>query len=315
MNFYASPEYLDAIAQVYYPGRRTSIEDVRIGEDVLRLLVVDGYQVICSAAFLDYHQPLRPAETTAVSREFAHAKHVVRRTVELSGVQPAAFEGDDLAPFAGWRMFRSFDDYRDYILKRNKGLIKERERRGRRLAEALGNLTFRMHDACDDALETARMWKTQQLQRTGKANWFADARTMKFLYLLRERGLLTVSTLRASERLLAVWVGFVYDGVWSGWLFTYDQELSKFSPGHQLLNGMLEESFRRKHREFDFSAGAEDYKFIYATHARILGSAGTPPLRERLFEQAKSAVRRQSPKLFQIARAVRKEINRTLHPN
>ncbi len=310
MNFYASPDYLDAIAQIYFRGRDCCVEDVRIGEDVLRLLVVDNRHVICSAAFLDYHQPLTQAETGHPSRTLPYAKTVVRRIIEISAWKPGAFEGYELAPFVDWQMFPAFAEYRGYILERNKGLIKDRERRGRRLAEAFGPIAFAMHDERGDALETARIWKSRQLRETGMKNWFADERTMEFLYLLRQKGLLTVSTLRASHRLLAVWVGFVHNRVWSGWLFTYDPDLSKFSPGHQLLNAMLEESFMQKHMEFDFSAGAEDYKLIYATHGRLLGSIGTPPLAERLIGPAKSAIKKQSPKLVQAARALRKEINR-----
>ncbi|MGO9483123.1 MAG: GNAT family N-acetyltransferase [Rhodomicrobium sp.] len=309
MTFYTSPEYLNAVAEIYFRGKNTSIEDVRIGEDVLRLLVAGNKQVVTDAPFLDYHQPLPRSEIAGATRKFGHAKSVVRRVIEISEWDANAFDGFDLAPFVDWPMFATFGDYRAYILKRNKGLIKERERRGRRLAEAFGEIAFKIHDDEDDVLETARAWKTRQLRETGANDWFADGRTMEFLNLLRRRGLLTASTLRASNRLLAIWVGFIHGGVWSGWLFTYDPDLSKYSVGHQLLNSMLEESFKLKHREFDFSTGAEDYKMIYATHGRLLGPIGSAPLSTRLIGRIKKELRKQSPKLFEIARSLRRKIN------
>ena len=310
MSFYTSPEYLNAVAQIYFRGRDTSIQDVRIGDDVLRLLVVDNRHVVTSAPFLDYHQPLPRPGTGTARREFSYAKPVVRRIVEISEWEPAAFEGFELAPFIDWSMFPTYSHYREYILKRNKGLIKERERRGRRLAGAFGEVSFQMHDDREDVLETARRWKTRQLRESGMNNWFADERTMEFLNLLHQRGSLTASTLRSSNRLLAVWVGFVHGGVWSGWLFTYDPELSKYSAGHQLLNAMLEESFKLGHREFDFSTGAEDYKMIYATHGRLLGPIGSAPLAGRLINRAKRAITKQTPKLCEMARSIKREINR-----
>jgi CelD/BcsL family acetyltransferase involved in cellulose biosynthesis len=121
---------------------------------------------------------------------------------------------------------------------------------------------------------------------------------MEFLKTLRERNLLVSSTLRADGRLISVWIGFVHDGTWSGWIFTHDPEFRKYSAGHQLLNCMLEESFRLGHREFDFSDGGHDYKLMYATHCRLLGDIGRPPLTRAAVSFAKSALRRRSPALL-----------------
>ena len=119
--------------------------------------------------------------------------------------------------------------------------------------------------------------------------------------------------MRAGDRLLSVWMGFVYRGVWSGWVFAYDHDpaLRKFSLGHQLLRSMLEQGFRLGHREFDFSIGNEDYKWFYATHARILGPIGTPPLRQRLMARARHDARRalqRWPRLLSMAVALKRKL-------
>ena len=310
MNFYASHEYLESIAEVCFKRRRWTIEDVRIGDKVLRLLVIDNNRLITNGLFLDYHIPLHDSEIrTAVSRS-GHAKQVAHRVIELSERKDGAFKGFDLAPFVDWSKFPTYDDYKAFILGRNRGLVRERERRRRRLAENFGEPVFRMNDDQDDVPQLAQQWKSRQLLGSGLKNWIIDPQVTDFFNVLRRKGLLTSSTLRISGRLAAVWIGFVYEGCWSGWIFTHDPELSKYSVGHHLVSAMLEESYTLKHREFDFSSGGEDYKMIYATHGRLLGAIGRPPLSERLITGAKEKVKERNPKLFQIAQDLKKEMNR-----
>ena len=151
-----------------------------------------------------------------------------------------------------------------------------------------------MHDEGDDVLPLAREWKMKQLVRTGEQNYFDDEKNLMFLEELLRRDLLTCSTLRAGRRLLAVWVGFVHEKKWSGWVFTYDPDanLKKYSLGHQLLHSMIEHSFAEGHREFDFSIGGEDYKWVYSTHARLLGAVGRPELSVRLNTRIRSVLRK-----------------------
>jgi CelD/BcsL family acetyltransferase involved in cellulose biosynthesis len=303
MNFYASPEYLAVVAKVYFGGRDTSVENVRIGDEVLRLLVVDQKQVITKVPFLDYHEPLGEAEIGAATRKFNHAKFVVRRVIEHGEWEASAFDNLEVAPYIDWTTFSKFDDYKAIIKKRPH--VREYWRRGRRLADDCGELIFNMDDQQEDVFEFARRWKSEQLLATGQKDYFADPKNIAFFSLLRERGLLTSSTLRIGGRLLSVWLGFVYDGVWSGWIFTYDTEFRKYSVGHQLLNLMLEKSYELKHREFNFSIGGDDYKQRYATHVRILGPIGRVPLSERILAHARREVKKRSPKLIKLVRALR----------
>ena len=147
-----------------------------------------------------------------------------------------------------------------------------------------------MNDTQKDVFELARKWKSAHLLRTGGKDYFADQRNVEFFHALRERNLLISSTLRASGRLLSAWLGFIYQGSWSGWVFAYDPDphLRKYSVGRQLLHEMLEESYRRGHREFDFSRSAHDYKTLYATRVRLLGTEGRPPLRVRAARRSRA---------------------------
>jgi hypothetical protein len=313
MNFYASPEYLALVSEAYFKGRPTRVEDVRIGNDVLRLLVVDDRTVITDIAFLDYHEPLRDAEIGWPRRVHSYARWVTRDVIAQPDWSPGAFPGIEAAPYITWSTFPTFDDYLTHIKTRQKGILKEHERRRRRLAEELGELTFCVNDDRDDVFELARTWKRQQLLATGANDYLADAQNVRYLELARKQGVLVSSTLRAAGRLLSAWLGFIHDNVWSGWVFTYDQDpkLRKYCPGHQLLRSMLEESHRRNHREFDFSIGGEDYKWTYSTHARLLGPIGRAPLRERVVSMAKqraTSALAAKPAWLELARSIRESL-------
>jgi len=303
MNFYASRDFLDAAAEVHFKGRQTAIEDVAIGTEVLRLLVVDG-RPVTSLQFLDVHQPLAGDEIASPSRKARYARHVVRGVVNCSDDKADAGPCHVLAPFVDWSGFVRFEDYKRWLLSRHKSLVKDRERRGRSLAANHGALTFTVDDTAEDVLPLAQRWKREQLRATGHSDYFATPHAVEFFAALRARGVLVTSTLRTGGRLAAVWIGFIFDNVWSGWVFTYDPAFKKYSAGHQLLSFMLEESFRRGHREFDFSEGGEDYKLLYATHARVLGDIGRPPLARSLKMFAKVALHRRNPKLLQAARGL-----------
>jgi hypothetical protein len=305
MNFYASPGYLGAVAATYFGGRDAQLEDVRVGDARLRLLVLDNGRVITDAMFLDYHEPLGSQVAERPRRSASDAKSVVQGTIDIEAWEPGVQPGLDLAPFVDWSAFSSFANYQAHVLARGRGLVRERERRGRRLAEHMGALVFTADDTGDDVLAFARRWKSEQLRASGLRDYFADGKAMALLQNLQRRGLLTMSTLRGGGRIAAAWIGFIHDGVWSGWVFAFNPALRKYSAGHQLLRAMLEESFHRIHREFDFSTGAEEYKMLYATHGRVLGPLGRPPLAQRVLARAKDVARRRAPALYDAARTLR----------
>ena len=159
MNFYASREYLDAAAAAYFKGRNVAIEDVKIGGDVLRLLVIDNRQIVTKLQFLDFHEPLAEAEKQGSVRKGRYARHVVRGAIKRSQWTPHSFDQFELAPYIDWSEFRSFDDYKEYLLSRHKGSVRDRERRWRSLSAAHGELVFTMNDRQDDVLACARQWK------------------------------------------------------------------------------------------------------------------------------------------------------------
>ncbi len=311
LNFYASPAYLSLVADSFFAGHESRVQDVRIGEHVLRVLCVDGKQLVTEVPFLDYHEPLTSEEASTSPRTAPFARWVCQGIVSAKEWDTQKFPEREAAPYVDWTQFPTFKDYLAHVMSLRKGLVKEQERRRRRLAEDFGELTFQVDDRGEDVFELARAWKSQQLRDTGANDWFSVPANVAFLKLARERGAMLSSTLRAKGRLLSVWMGFIHDGVWSGWVFAFDHDpkLKKYSVGQQLLRSMLEESHARGHRQFDFSIGGEDYKWMYATDARVLGSIGTPPVRERSVKTIKRYAKRalaKNPALLALVQTMRK---------
>jgi hypothetical protein len=298
MNFYASRGFLETAAAVYFKGRSATIENVRFSDAVLRLLVLDGRKIVTRLQFLDYHQPLGKDEIAGPIREGRYAENVCRGVTEADAWDGESPSGMALVPFIDWSRFSGFEDFRQGLLDRHRGLMRDRERRGRALAARYGALSFSMDDRASDVLAAARAWKGRQLREIGYPDLFENPQTMDFFERLRERGLLVSSTLRAGGRLVSLWLGFVHEGVWSGWIFTYDPDLRKYSPGHQLLIRMMKEGCRLRHREFDFSGCAQDYMMIYATHGRVVGSIGRPSPARATVLYARDMLRAHSPSLF-----------------
>ena len=312
MNLFSSPEFLGAIADTYFKGRRATIEDVRVGSEVLRLLVVDNERVITNIRFLDYHVPVIGGPLRGTARKVASAPFVERGVVEQAEWERGLHTDFVPAPYLDWSLFPAFDDYRKFIKQRRKDSVRKLERLRRRMEEKFGALQFCVNDERNDALEFARRWKSEQLRATGESDFFADPKTIEFFELLRTRGLLTSSTLRTADgQLLSVWLGAIHQNVWSGWIFTYDHtpEIAYFSPGHQLVQMMLEESHRLGHRQFDFSIGSNEYKWMYATHVRLLGWLGQPPLTQWMLDRARRQAKKyvsEHPGLRRVAYSVKR---------
>jgi CelD/BcsL family acetyltransferase involved in cellulose biosynthesis len=307
MNFYASRPYLEVVADTYFAGHRTRIADVALGDVVLRLLVVDERRIVTEVPFLDYHQPLAPDERGTVESWHGYVPAVARDVVaneDRGKVTP----GLVLSPYVDWSGFESYDAYFEFIKARHTGSIRKIRRLRRRLEEKHGPLEFTPDDRRDDVLPFAFHWKSRQFRATGVDDLFADPRNVRFFECLRERDLLVASTLRADGRLLSVWLGFIHEKVWSGWIFTYDRdaELSHYSIGHQLLQSMLQHSRESGHCAFDHSVGGQEYKWLYATHARVLSPVGDPPPSARTFIR-KSL---QAVGLLEPVRAARKALRR-----
>lgn len=318
-NLYTQAEFIALLGEVFHPGRACRPADVAVGREVYRLPWVEGRGPVPDTTFVDYHEPvgrlgpaarwgLRPggAKTRHLDR-LPRLRHASRGLVALDDWRAQARADTALgAPVVLWQGFERWEDY--LALLRQRRVLAEDQRRRRRLETLAGPLRFGVDDPGADVLPTCFAWKSARDHAAGRADLFATGAHRRFFEGLRSRGLLRASTLRAGDgRLLSVWLGAVHEGRWSGWVFAFnpDPALTRCSPGRQLLYSMLEEGWRAGHREFDFSIGLEPYKLSFATHVRVLGTAGRLPAGERLAALARRVLARQ-PRLLQVLRALRR---------
>lgn len=312
MNLFAHRPFLDVFASAYFPSKTYVVEDHLIDGKVFRLLNIGGRSSITTHPFLDMHEPLSGPVEDSPSTSVRWLPRVGHGMVPLEDFRDSpGLKGFSGAPTTLWRDFSTWDDY--LVLLRQRRVLRDDERRRRRLEEVVGPLTFRVDDPGTDVLPTTFHWKSTQWRKTTGIDLFADPHNRFFFHELRHRGLLRASTLRAGNRLLAVWLGAVFEQRWYGWIFAYnpDKALEKYSVGRQLLYPMLEESYRAGHTEFDFSVGCEPYKLFFATHVRTIAPIGTPPVRFRLRRTLRDCVQ-NNPQVHERIKAVRQVLQRGL---
>lgn len=321
MNFYSSDEYLDALAAVWFPGRRAEVGIHVVEGRLFRLLRVEGLGPIAtdgprpdSNGFLDFLEPLASAPPGG---PFPAARWIPRAalgTDPVTSSAPAAPEdGSVPAPFVDWSRFPAWPAFEAHVASRRTRLAMDARRKRRRLEERYGPLRFVWDDRRPALLDTALAWKSAQYVRTGVRDAFAVPRHVAMFRELWRRGLLVVATLSAGERLLAVHLGVAWQRRFSSWIPAYDHELTVLSPGRLLLDELLAESHRRGDLEFDFLLGDEPYKYHYATHQRRVGPLGTAPLPTALRRAARASVKRvlaRYPALLQRARALEHQLTR-----
>jgi len=276
VNFFSSDAFLSSVAKVGFPGRAYAPEVVSVNGLRFRVLKV-GSQHVVRWPFLDFFEPLTgPEEAQAVLRCLPV---VARRVVRSEDWKPEmATEEVQPAPFVDWSRFGSWDEFLRGLRQQPRYRAQDTQRRRRKVEREVGALRFVVHDATAAVFEKCLRWKSAQYVATRIEDLFADERNVELFRELRRRDLLTVSALYAGERLAAVHIGVIFERRFCSWVPAYDPELRQYAPGRLLLEEILAYSHDSGHAQFDFLVGGEPYKFCYATHVRVVGPVGKPPL-------------------------------------
>lgn len=309
MNVFTTDAFLETAAQVFFPGRPHAIEVFRIDGRLMKLLVVDG-RVIERMPFYDFPQPLDAwagpvKEHWYFPRTVQRTTTISERTPEPPGLQPSPYI--DWTRFADEKAFRAHVDASSH-LKHN-----DSARQRRRAERDLGPLKFVWDDDRPEVFDACVKWKSAQYLSTGVGDMFAAPQNVELFRKLKALGVVKVASLSAKDTLLAVHFGTHTDRRFSWWIPAYDAAYSKYSPGRLLLENLLQQSQAQGDLEFDFLIGDETYKFMFATHNRVIGPIGAPPvsllLRTMVKQQAKAMLERY-PKAMELARDVKRRLGR-----
>jgi CelD/BcsL family acetyltransferase involved in cellulose biosynthesis len=166
---------------------------------------------------------------------------------------------------------RGFAAYTQDRAAAGTDVIPKAKRAARILERDLGPVRLELHDADPRVLDTLFRWKAEQFERTDLANTFAVSWIERLLREIGEtqtphfRGIIT--TLYAGERLAAIMYGMRSGPVLHNWIFAFERELSKHSPGMVLLVKLAEAAPELGIERIDLGKGPEQYK------ARLMNGA------------------------------------------
>lgn len=307
MSVFSTPAFLETLAELYYPGRAAAVEACRLEGRTLRLLVLDGHEVVTTAPFYDFPQPLE-APWPGPARALRYLPRAVLQTTTVEQ-RPAPGPGQHPSPYVEWGRFADHAAFEALVGQRLGNLLPDSRRRQRKLERDLGPLRFTFDDQRPEVFDACVRWKSAQYRETGLPDLFARPQNVELFRRLRRRGVAVLSSLFAGDRLVAAHLGGLADGRHAWWVPAYDPALAGYSPGRLMLHEILRESHARGHREFDFLIGDEAYKFHYATHSRLIGPLGTPPLADRVLTSLRTKTRAAlegHPALLSAARTVKR---------
>jgi CelD/BcsL family acetyltransferase involved in cellulose biosynthesis len=140
----------------------------------------------------------------------------------------------------------SFEDYEGRLSRNRRKSL----RRGRRALEALGNVTFEVHDRVDgldaELDEIFRVEASGWKGRRGSAI-ASQPKTARFYsdvaHWAAERGWLRLSTLRLDGRAIACDYTLEFQGSWYSLKSGYDEDYRAYGPGALLLREQLRHCF------------------------------------------------------------------------
>ncbi len=294
VNFFSSPAFLETIAECLYPGERSEIRPVAVGGQQYDALFIGG-RCKTELPFCDFFEPRSERSAHAKAEPFLPA--VCQRTIDVSG-WPDAGRGFTPAPYTDFTRFASFEELVRYASGRSSRAFEAQKRKRRKLEREVGpvRIVYRAEPTETALVELCMRWKSAQYQRSNYVDVFASAKLRRLFLRLFEQGAITVSALYVGDRPAAIHLGPVTDARFYYWVPAYDTELQLYSPGVILMEELMRDSMSSGGREFDFLIGGEDYKFYYATHVRLIGSAGKLPLLERAWKRARPLLLEQVKK-------------------
>jgi CelD/BcsL family acetyltransferase involved in cellulose biosynthesis len=139
----------------------------------------------------------------------------------------------------------------------------------------MGKAEFvRLHevDNVDNIMRTIRSIHIKCRQSKGETSWYTDERRYRFVSTILkrfgDRKRLDLVFLKLNDKIIAYYLGFLYNNIVYFWNTGFDPEFSHVSPGKLLLHYWIKDSFAEGYREFDFMVGEESYKSKWTSPIR-----------------------------------------------
>jgi CelD/BcsL family acetyltransferase involved in cellulose biosynthesis len=143
------------------------------------------------------------------------------------------------------------------------GVIKDIDKRRRKVEREVGPVRFSALEPCSDTLDQLLAWKRAQYGATGQTDVFATAWTVDLLCnLLQTQGEGFgggLFTLHIGDQLAAVQFNLLGRRTVHAWIIAHDETFERYSPGLMLFQDILKWMDDKPYTMLDLGAG--DYRF------------------------------------------------------
>jgi CelD/BcsL family acetyltransferase involved in cellulose biosynthesis len=226
-------------------------------------------------------------------------------------------------PFAPFESFRApspvmdltggYDAYLAGLGPRAHSLVKDVQRKQRRLERDAGEVEFVLDSRDLGALRALMAWKSAQYQRTGRADRFAQRWIVTLVeQLLDTRGhgfSCVLALLRSGGRPVAAHVLLRLDDVLAGWFPAYDPQFYRCSPGTITRLRTAEAAAADGVTRIEMGRGAKPYKELFKSRDDVVaeGRVTRPTPVAAVHWVRRAPVRRlrqvvlDSPRLYPVA--------------
>jgi CelD/BcsL family acetyltransferase involved in cellulose biosynthesis len=166
------------------------------------------------------------------------------------------------------------DGFQAYVAARKKagsGRISQLQRKARKLEREIGPVRFERHVQDPSVLDWIIRWKSEQCRRTNAYDYFSDESAVGLVRDIANtkvdgfEGL--VSVLYVGDSIGAAHMGMRSNEVFHWWFPTYEDSLSKYSPGGILLLKLAQEMAELGVTVLDLGKGEDPYKASFRTGA------------------------------------------------
>ena len=230
----------------------------------------DYHAIITNRDDLTYDSLLGETDIGAYHYSCAADPTRLRMPQILSESQTAAIDIDTTAE--DWRAGRD-GSYRRHL--------KSNRRRTRKAEDAHGPKRIELFSRDIDVFTSLLKWKREKFAQTGKYDVLSADWTQSLIRRLWERGQKAdlrcdMHALYFGDRLAAIDLGLSDGDVFHSWMVAYDDELSEFGPGIQLLEALIDATPETGYKRIDMGEGLDGYKRHYASASSRVVSGLVP---------------------------------------
>lgn len=230
----------------------------------------DYHAIITDREDITYHSLLAASGIGAYHFSCATDVKRLRLPQILSRNETAAIEIENTPD--NWRAAQD-GSYRRHL--------KSNRRRTRKAEETIGPKRVELFSRDIDVYAALLDWKRKKFAQTGKYDVLSAEWTQSLIRRLWERGAKAglrcdMHALYFGDRLAAIDLGLSDGHTFHSWMVAYDNELSEYAPGIQLLEALIDATSETGYRRIDMGEGLDGYKRHYASASRPVVSGLVP---------------------------------------